>query len=338
MAINRATSETQNGGIAAKKLQIKELQEKISILYNYYSNTVNPKKIRKYGLEIDKAKRQLAKLEAELNMIQLKLSLAAKSKSSSSTSSSSSTTKKTTSTSKSTNLSSNPGTPSWIYLSWGTEKNDEKFKLPVSPQEVQVKTAAMFAKHTIIGLGEIQVPNGSEQTTISWEAMLPVVSENVGYIAESSEFKDPNYVIGKMEFFRKNKTSVRLTIEGMYSGMVKLSSFTYKKGQKGDFTYNIEWITAEESSLNFTTGGKSKSNGSGSGSSSGGTGGKRTAKAKKNPYPAKKGQTLYKLSKKLYGSGKKWKTLYKKNKKKLKKAGIGKKKTTKLKKNMSLKW
>ena len=217
------------------------------------------------------------------------------------------------------------GKISKVSLSWGA---GQSFLLPISPQEVEVKTAATFAKHTIIGLGEIQIPNGSEQVTISWEGIMPVSYEAQQYIVTKDDFKDPNYIIGKMAYFRKNQTKVTLTIEGMLSKTVQLSSFSYKKGGKGDFTYNVEWIVSEETSIE--NGIKKKRRG--------GKGKKRPSKAKKNPYPAKKGQTLYSVAKKLFGTGSKWKTLYKKNKKALKKAGIKKKKTKKFKKTIKLKW
>lgn len=207
----------------------------------------------------------------------------------------------------------------WVHISGGSV---DKFTLPVSPQEVEVKTAATFAKHTIIGLGEVQVPNGKEQTTISWEGILPQTNEGYPFIA--TDFRGPDHVISSMEIFLENQTDVTLTIDGMLSQMVHLSSFTYKKGGKGDYTYSIEWIIAEDHKLESTAA-QSMST-------------PRASATIPNPYHAIAGQTLYAIAKVLYGKGKKWKTLYNKNKKALKKAGVAKKKTAKLKKNVKLKW
>ena len=218
---------------------------------------------------------------------------------------------------------------SWVQIEGGTI---QKFKLPVSPQEVEVKTASTFSKHNIIGVGEVQIPNGSEQTTISWEGILPITYEGYEFVAPQSEFKSPVDVIGNMSHFRQNKTIVTLTIEGMLSEKVQLSGFTYKKGAKGDYTYNIEWVIEESTKIQTQMANAVSRVMSGSG------GAPRSSNSPANPYSAKKGQTLFAIAKKVYKSGSKWKSIYSKNKAKLKKAGLSKKKNTKLKKNMKLKW
>lgn len=227
----------------------------------------------------------------------------------------------TTVKNNSTKNKNKSGGIAWVHISGGSVK---AFVLPVSPQEVEVKTASTFAKHTIIGLGEIQIPNGSEQTTISWEGILPSEYQDTGYITTKKNFKDPLTIINSMKYFRNNQTNVKLTIDGMLSETVHVSSFTYKKAGKGDYTYSIEWITAEDHKIESSAAKTMAAS--------------RASASPANPYQAIAGQTLYAIAKVVYGKGKKWKTLYKKNKKVLKKAGVKKKKNAKLKKNVALKW
>ena len=209
----------------------------------------------------------------------------------------------------------------WIHVEGGVIN---KFPFPVSPPEVKVETTMLFAKHTIIGLGEIQIPNGQEQEKISWEGRLPAYWQPLGFMVQEESFIPPNEIINNIESFRVNKTPVKLTIDGMLSSNVYVSSFNYKKGPMGDYTYDIEWLSSRLPSI---TSQKSRSRNH------------RAAKQTPNPYPGKKGQTLYQLAKIVYKDGSKWKTLYKKNKKALNKAGnFGRKKTCKLKKNAKLRW
>lgn len=217
----------------------------------------------------------------------------------------------------------------WVRIRWGTTG---KLTLPVSPQEVEVKTAATFAKHTIIGLGEVEIPNGSVQTVIAWDAVLLNSYEEYEFVVPKSEFKDPQTIISQMKTFRTNRTVVTLTIDDMLSEQVQLSAFTYKKGAKGDYNYSIEWKTAESAKLQSEMA-KAVSKVVSSKKSTA-----RASKSPANPYSAKKGQTLFAIAKKVYKKGSKWKSIYTKNKAKLKKAGLAKKKNTKLKKNMKLKW
>lgn len=205
----------------------------------------------------------------------------------------------------------------WVYISGDTVS---EFALPVSPQEIEVKTAAMFSKHTIIGLGEIQIPFGSEQTTVSWEGILPMNDE--GYEYTSTDFRDPDHVINSIEYFRLNKSVVTVTVEGMFSMLLHVSNFDYKKAGKGDYTYSIEWITADDYKIESEAGQTMV----------------RASKSTSNPYKAKKGQTLYAIAKKVYGDGKRWKEIYSANKKALKKAGVSNKKNAKLTKSVKLKW
>lgn len=205
----------------------------------------------------------------------------------------------------------------WVHVS---RSGKEAFVLPVAPQEIEVKMAATYAKHTIIGLGEIEIPSGTEQRKISWEGILPETNEGYGYI--SAQFTDPKTIIGYMETYLTTKSEVMLTVDDTFSALMHLSAFTYKRGGKGDYSYNIEWTTAEEHQISSEIANSVS----------------RAAKKPSNPYKAKKGQTLFDISKKVYGTGWLWIEIWKKNTAALKKAGNAYKRTAKLKKNIKLKW
>lgn len=194
-----------------------------------------------------------------------------------------------------------------IWLSNGTH---DKLQIPVNPEEIGMEDTRNFEDIVLASGNEKTVIGGRNQRSYTIESFFPKTRQP---LVTASTLLSPMDYIKKIKGWMDNKTVINLQVTTtIINEQVTIRSFTWKEvgGSIGDIEYTIE--LKEYQPISFvapkTTGG---------GGSSGGSSGKRPAPTKPTTrtYTVKKNDNLWNISKKYYGTGSKWKTIYDKNKK-----------------------
>ena len=199
-----------------------------------------------------------------------------------------------------------------IYLKELSDKS-KKFRFPSLPEDsltVQGETA--YQTYNLIAMGSRQFPMGTSKQQVKWSAYFwgEARSDMSGI---NRKWIDPAECIQKLENWRQEGTPLTLIIsDGGVNMDVTIASFQYQPvGGHGDIKYSITLNAYNQTHVYTTTevGVKKKKK-------------KKTNRNKSTTpltYTIKKGDTLSKISKRFYGTTKKWKKILKKNKKKLNK-------------------
>lgn len=196
------------------------------------------------------------------------------------------------------------------------EKRGQRFVLPVNPPRISVSDGRSFTEVPIVGLG-VALLNGPMKPQ-----ELQIASFFPRYYDESfcnySQLAIPEDSIEKIIFWmgrtsgqvQQVATPLRVTITGTpFSQLMVITDFQheYAGGEPDAVYFDMtlrQWrrqrVRVEEA---------------GSGSASSSTSDKRqTPPLSGRTYTVKKGDTLWALAKKYYGSGSKWSTIYEANK------------------------
>lgn len=200
-----------------------------------------------------------------------------------------------------------------IYLKEISDKS-KKFRFPSLPEDtltVQGETA--YQTYNLIAMGSRQFPKGTSKHQVKWSATFWGESRS-GMKGINRKWKAPEECIKKLEKWRQAGTPLTLIVSGGGINIdVTIASFQYQPvGGHGDVKYSIVLNSYNQTRVYTTTEvgvtekKKKKTN--------------RNGASVKVTYTIKKGDTLSKISKKHYGTTKKWKTILKKNKKILNKA------------------
>ena len=200
-----------------------------------------------------------------------------------------------------------------IYLS-EISNSKKKLRFPSLPEDsltIQGETA--YQTYNLIALGSRQFPKGTSKLQVKWSAYFwgEDRSEMAGI---NRKWKNPLECVQTLEEWRQAGTPLTLVISGGGVCMdVTIASFQYQPiGGHWDIKYNIVLNEYNQTHVYTTTEvgikkkKKKKTN--------------RNRKSNPSTYTIKKGDTLCKISKRFYGTTKKWKKIYKKNKKVLNKA------------------
>ena len=179
-------------------------------------------------------------------------------------------------------------------------KNDDyNLRFPVLPSSYEISSESGNTTEVVDAYGEVNLLGKRMLKNIEFETFFPKVYDPT-YCCIRPQFAPP----GHLEAFESMKQSgvCTLTMTGMvFSGKVTIESLT---GHEDDGTGDM-YISFSFKEYRLP---KVK---------------KRVAKkAKAGTYTTRKGDTLSKIAKKKTGKSSNWKTIYKDNKKKLKKAGI----------------
>lgn len=178
------------------------------------------------------------------------------------------------------------------------KSESEAIQLPVPPSDFEKVTGVNNSTTNIIGLGEINVLGKKKLATIPIKTFWP---------AQQYDFCDCDVTLKPYEFVEKieklmneNKT-FQLIITGTTINMLcAIENFSYGENDgSGDVYFNLELkeyplITLNDNSKNTDL----KA---------------RNSKSVPTSYKVIKGDSLYLISKKVYGTGEKWKDLQKKN-------------------------
>lgn len=188
-----------------------------------------------------------------------------------------------------------------IWLSNGTK---DKIQLPINPAEIGQTYNRNFEDITLASGNEKTVISGKSLKEYSISSFFP---KRRPVYAEVSKIKTPMEYVKKIESWMDNKKVLLLQVTTTnINKQVTIRSFEWKEvgGAVGDIEYTIS--LKEYSPVAFSTITASNPKPS-----------KRPAAVKPTvkTYTVKKGDSLWKISKKYYGTGTKWRTIYDKNKK-----------------------
>mgnify|MGYP002520764004 CR=1 FL=1 len=190
------------------------------------------------------------------------------------------------------------------------KKKSYKLTIPVNPEKINYKSSGRFNEFDIINKGPAKVPNGKEISTVSWESFFPGAPLKKMHIVK--KYTDPNTIHKQIDYWRRNGKKVKLTISTTPISM-KAYIESYEEsyeGADGSIYYSIELSQAVDIAIEKVKKKKGKTSGS-----------KRSSKNKnKKKYKVKKGDSLWKISKKFYKAGSQWKKIYNANKSTIEKA------------------
>ncbi len=200
-----------------------------------------------------------------------------------------------------------------IYLS-EISNASSTFRFPSLPEDsltVQGETA--YQTYNLIAMGNRQFPKGTSKHQVKWSATF-WGEDRSGMSGINREWQDPTECISRLEGWRQAGTPLTLIISGGGVNIdVTIGSFQFQPvGGHGDVKYSIVLNAYNQTRVYTVT--------------EVGTTAKKKKKANRNgasvkvTYVIKKGDTLSKISKKHYGTTKKWKKILSKNKSILNKA------------------
>jgi SH3-like domain-containing protein len=124
-----------------------------------------------------------------------------------------------------------------IYLT--SIKSGERIRIPLLPDRVNVKTGAATISSTIINLGEVKIPRGSNLTGYSWNGTFPGAHlQNAQFV---KGWQSPDKLIASMINFMEQGETLRLMItELTVNDDVFIDGFNYEYyGGAGDVSYTL---------------------------------------------------------------------------------------------------
>lgn len=175
-----------------------------------------------------------------------------------------------------------------------------EIRIPILPEDVPLESgAATFASSEIMRRGEVAVPTGTELATYPWESEFPgALRKNDPMIRGS--WKDPKTYHTILEDWKNRGAKLNLVVIGYPYINADVYLRTYQPtltGPYGDISYKVEFVEARDITIKTTKVPTPKRPSSSDGK-----------------YTIKPGDTLWGISKKFYGTGTKWKTIYNANK------------------------
>ena len=192
----------------------------------------------------------------------------------------------------------------------------ERFRFPVIPEEIRVRTGAVFASYSIIGKGEIKLPAGRQLTGFSWDCFLPgkarsrepYVKGNYyrrGVYMPGAIWRDPKEIQGMWSVWQASGTKLRLlatTTPINHDVYIDTYNMRYSGGA-GDYQYTINFLCAIDLTVQRI----------GEDGAAEGQGGTRPDRQTPATYTVVYGDTLSKIAQKFLGDGSKYPLIYEAN-------------------------
>lgn len=191
-----------------------------------------------------------------------------------------------------------------IYIE---ERNGtQKIRVPWLPASIEYKSGdQVVASYDILNRGEVSIPTGTGLRSVKFESQFPGPNRRNDTAMLRGTWQDPSYYHKILEQWKEKGTALKLAVTGYPINLdVYLSIYeATAAGGFGDMEYTVEFTEDRDITISST---KKKTDQNST---------KKRQSKKKKTYKIKKGDTLWKIAKKQMGSGKKWKSLYKANKK-----------------------
>ena len=188
------------------------------------------------------------------------------------------------------------------------EVNNRKEKIDFDWLPLEIKDSGgdiTFASYSLLDRGDVVRPAGRGPRRISWEGRFPGESrKSLPMLA--GPWKDPLECDKLLKRWQSRGKLIELLIEGTgitgFKCYVNQYSSAYAGGL-GDLEYSIEWIAYEPITVSVKAKRKKSKNG------------KKRASKSFTRYTVKSGDCLWTIAQSKLGKGKRWKEIYKLNKK-----------------------
>lgn len=138
-----------------------------------------------------------------------------------------------------------------IYLT-ELETND-RMRLPMLPEAVDVQTSNIFQNYTIMAIGNIKLPYGEDLTGFTWNGIFPgEARRDAPYVAE---WRNPQELLSLLNRWRHTEKKLRLlATDTIINHDVYIQRLTGKyTGGYGDYHYNISLLHAKNLSVLAST-------------------------------------------------------------------------------------
>lgn len=204
-----------------------------------------------------------------------------------------------------------------FWLSYDNGK--EQLRLPVNPESISMSSPFGYEDIAVQRLGEYTVIHDRGLREFSFSSFFPR-DYNEGY-CEYSDMPEPSEAVSRLERWRDEKKSIRLTVTGTKVNTLvtlrELESEVEKSGSPGDIYYSMTLKEYRPISIRKIEESKTAVSSSSSPPVTVSSQDKRPSdKPKEDTYTVKSGDTLYKIAARpnVLGDGSKWRDLYNTNK------------------------
>ncbi|WP_239613946.1 LysM peptidoglycan-binding domain-containing protein [Cohnella mopanensis] len=197
----------------------------------------------------------------------------------------------------------------WLKYNNGAET----LQLPVNPAEITINSPFGFEDVSVSNLGERAIIGNNQLNTLSIASFFPR-DYNGSYCAYSG-LPDPWGAARTIERWQKSGKPVRFVVTGS-AGInlaVTIRNFTFgeRGGQPGDVYFTLELKEHVFAGLSRKSNTVAKNKGPEVRISSVS---RPSTKETPSSYVVKRGDSLWRISARVYGSGDQWRTIYEKNK------------------------
>lgn len=188
-------------------------------------------------------------------------------------------------------------------------KGSREIRIPWLPDKITfTSNGTRMSSYDIIGVGEVKVPDGSNLGAFSWSSYLPGEGhKDLPFLRGT--WQSPKKIQTIFSEWREYGTPLRIIVTGTpINHDVYLADYSvdYESGY-GDYKYDIKFERRRDIKIVATKINTNKTTTTTTTSTASNTSTKKT-------HTVKKGDTLWGIARKYYGSGTKYTTIYNANK------------------------
>ena len=200
--------------------------------------------------------------------------------------------------------------------------NNSTYRLPVNPEKLEITKTQANEKYQVLGTGQVTIPSYAELYEYAFSAEFPHTRQH--YIETAGDFKGPDFYTTLFDSWRENKTVVRFIAHNGITKdintlvLIESCTETENAGEDGDKYIEFKLLQYREFGKREVAVVKRSSGG-----------GREKAKPKpakkrvsRNPkgrrtYTVKRGDTLWAIARRYYGSGSKYPKIFNANRNKI---------------------